>query len=79
MDIQSEKLDLIRWVAGLDDLRMIKLVSSLKLSDEFGNKPLSEDLKSALDESLEDIKKGRTLSHEEVKSKTKEKFPQLFK
>ncbi|WP_420385388.1 addiction module component [Roseivirga sp.] len=79
MDIQSEKLDLIQWIAGLDDLSLIKLVSSIKLSDELGKEDLSDELKSALDESLVDIKEGKTLSQEHVKNQTREKFPHLFK
>lgn len=79
MDIQSEKLDLIQWIAGLDDLSLIKLVSSIKLSDELGKEDLSDELKSALDESLVDIKEGKTLSQEQVKNQTREKFPHLFK
>lgn len=79
MDIQSEKLDLIQWVAGLDDLKMIKLVSSLKLSDELGKEPVSDELKSALDEAIQNVEEGKTFSPQEVKSLAKEKFPQLFK
>jgi len=79
MNIQSEKLDLIQWLVELDDLKTIKLISSLKFSDEANQEPLSKELKAALDQSLQEIEEGKTISHAEVMRLTKQKFPQLFK
>ncbi|NVJ48534.1 MAG: hypothetical protein HWE07_15470 [Cytophagia bacterium] len=79
MDIQSEKLDLIQWLAELDDLRMIKLVSSLKLSNELREEPLPAKLKSGLDEAIQNIEDDKTFSLENVKNQAKKKFPELFK
>lgn len=78
MDIQSEKLDLIQWLAELDDLKTIKLISSLKLYDEATQEPLSKELKAALDQSLQEVEEGKTVSYAEVMRLTKQKFPQLF-
>ena len=43
------------------------------------NTPLSPELKEALDEALDASKKGQVSTHEEVMSKTKEKYSNLFK
>lgn len=79
MDIQSEKLDLIQWLVELDNLKTIKLISSLKLSDEANQKSLSKELKTALEQSLQEIEEGKTITHDEVMRLTKQKLPHLFK
>ena len=33
MDAQSQKLELIQWIAGLNDLRLLRQVSAIKQHD----------------------------------------------
>ncbi len=40
---------------------------------------LPEDLKSALNQGLESLKKGKSSSHEEVMARMKKKYPNLHK
>lgn len=80
MNIQGEKLDIIQWLASVNDIRIIKQFILLKRSNEdttFIN--LTQAEKDAIDEGLQSIKDGRFKSHEEVTEITKKKYPQLFK
>ncbi len=80
MDIQAEKLSLIQWLAGINDIRIIKQFKSLQQSSEAeGSVTLSDAEKSAIDEGLQSIQKGHIQSHEAVMKTTKEKYPNLFK
>ena len=80
MDIQTEKLDLIKWIAGINDLRIIKLVKALQESAQGKSGiTLSSAEKSAIDQGLRSIDKGKFQSHENVIKSTKEKYPRLFK
>jgi len=80
MDIQTEKLELIKWVAEIDDYRIIKQIKTLQRSNrEDASSDLTDAEKSAIDEGLRSIQEGRVKSHDEVKKITGEKFRDLFK
>ncbi len=80
MNIQSEKLELIKWLAEIDDSRIIKQIKTLQRSIEERVSPdLTDEEKSAIDEGLKSIDEGRMKSHDEVKKMTRGKFPNLFK
>lgn len=78
MDIQAEKLNLIEWLAGIDDSRIIRQFKSLQKSNEVETK-LSVAEKSAIDQGLKSIANGKTNTHETVMKSAKKKFPHLFK
>lgn len=80
MNIQAEKLDLIQWLAGIDDSKIIKQFMLLKKSSQ-GNVDvdLSQKEKDAIDIGLESMKEGRSKSHKQVVEATKKKYPNLFK
>ncbi len=78
MDIQAEKLNLIEWLAGIDDSQVIRQLKSLQLSNQQSVK-LSDAEKTAIDQGLQSIKDGQVHSHESVMASTKKKFPNLFK
>ncbi|KOF02019.1 hypothetical protein OB69_14950 [Roseivirga seohaensis subsp. aquiponti] len=79
MDIQAEKRDLIQWLSGLSDLRMIKLVGTLRKASEAGSgSKLTKAEISAIDQGLKSIKEGKVKSHEDVIKLTKKEFPNLF-
>tara|TARA_R110000796_G_scaffold252645_1_gene390123 strand:+ start:5798 stop:6040 length:243 start_codon:yes stop_codon:yes gene_type:complete len=79
MDIQAEKRDLIQWLSGLNDLRMIKLVGALRKASEAdsGSKLTKAEI-AAIDQGLRSIKEGKVKSHDDVMELTKKEFPNLF-
>jgi predicted transcriptional regulator len=80
MDIQSEKLGIIKWLASINDGKIIKQFMLLKRSNEESvSVNLNQAEKTAIDKGLESIKEGRVKSHEEVIETTKNKYPHLFK
>lgn len=80
MDIQAEKLNIIKWLAGIQESKVIKQFILLKKSnEEFPSKKLSQTEKLAIDKGLQSIKDGRIKSHEEVMKITRKKYTQLFK
>lgn len=79
MDIQSEKLNLIEWLAGINDNRIIKQLKALqKSSQEQSDSSLSAEERSAIDTGLNSISAGKTHSHDSVRKSTKKKYPHLF-
>ena len=66
--IEKDKLEIIKWIAGLKDetsLERIKLLKNKKYSDWWDE--ISEDEKSAIDHGIKDMKMGKTKSHTEVR------------
>lgn len=80
MNIEAEKLDLIQWLAQIDDSKIIKQFILLKKSsEETDTVSLSREEKDAIDKGLQSISEGRHRSHVEVKEESKRKYPNLFK
>ena len=80
MDIQAEKLNLIKWLAEINDLEVIKQFKTLQKSSlEKGAIILTDAEKSAIDQGLISIEEDRAQSHERVVEMTKSKYPSLFK
>ncbi len=78
MDIQANKLELIEWLASIQDA---KLVSKLRLIQQSfqSMSSITDQEKRAIDQGLISIDQDNIHSHESVNVSTKEKFPQLFK
>jgi predicted transcriptional regulator len=80
MNIQAEKLDIIQWLAKVDDSKIIKQFMLLKRSNEEGTSiNLSREEKESIDKGIQAINEGRFKSHEEVTEATKKKYTRLFK
>ncbi len=80
MNIQAEKLDIIQWLAGINDSRIIKQFMLLKkTNEEMTSINLSQAEKKAIDKGLQSIKEGTIKSHEEVTEVTRKKYAHLFK
>ncbi len=78
MNIEAEKLDLIQWLAQIEDSRIIKQFMLLRRSTEETNPvTLSLEEKDAIDKGLKSISEGRYKSHLEVKEESKKKYPNL--
>jgi hypothetical protein len=69
MNIETEKLDLIGWITGLQDETAIEKIKMIK---EFPNQndwwdEISEEEKLAIEKGLDDIKNQRIIPHEQVR------------
>ena len=78
MDIQAEKLNIIQWLAGINDGNVILKIKELKKSNE-EILAISIEEKVAIDKGLKSIEEGRFKTHEEVVHATKKKYSQVFK
>jgi hypothetical protein len=81
MNSAEIKLELFRKIDKLDNSKLEKVYNSLiglLNSESDGERTLSPELKAALDEALDASKKGQIYAHDEVRQKTKEKYPNLF-
>ena len=69
INIEKDKLEIIKWVATLKDETSIERLKMLKDSrgdvDWWGE--ISDAEKRAIEKGLEDIKAGRVKSHKQVK------------
>ena len=70
MDIQAEKLNLIKWLAEVNEPSIIERFMALKnkQQDDWWDQ-ISEDEKSEIDEGLAQADKGEVFSHEEIMTK----------
>ena len=72
MGYEAIKLELIEWLTKLEDNETIEYLKIVKDSKSKNNdwwNDLSESKKAGIERGLNDIKKGRTVSHDDVKSK----------
>lgn len=69
MNIEKEKLDIIRWVTTLNDETSIERLKMLKDNPSKTDwwDDISELEKNAIEEGLADIKAGKLKSHEEAR------------
>ena len=69
MDIQSEKLKLIEWLAAIQDKDLIEKLKFFKdnlvVSNDWWD-ALSASEKASIDKGLSDIENGTTIAHEDV-------------
>ena len=76
MNIQAEKLDLIEWIAKLNDVSILKKLNELKF--KYSNSidwwdTLEKEEMESIERGLQDLKEGRIHSHETAR-KIYEKF-----
>ena len=69
MNIAIEKQNLIQWIQGLTDEKIIERILSIKENNEVSS--LENQL---IQKGLEDISNGNVSSHEEVKKRFEAKF-----
>ncbi|GAB1444782.1 MAG: hypothetical protein KF860_06425 [Cyclobacteriaceae bacterium] len=80
MNIQTEKLEIIQWLAKINDSKIIKQFMLIKRSNEEDTAVnLSQEEKEAIDKGLQSINDGRIKSHEEVMETTRIKYAHLVK
>ncbi|MCG8308946.1 MAG: hypothetical protein MI975_16240 [Cytophagales bacterium] len=72
MDIKAEKLELIRWLAGVRDIEIIKEFIDLKKSKEVDWwDTIGAEERAEILEGIAQADKGEVISHEEVMKKYK--------
>ncbi len=69
MNIAIEKQNLLQWIQGLTDEKIIERILSIKENNEVSS--LENQL---IQKGLEDISNGNVSSHEEVKKRFEAKF-----
>jgi len=72
MNTHAEKLDIIQWIAGLDDKSV--LLQLKKMKEQSTKKidwwdTISSEERLSIERGLEDSKNGRTTPHSEVRKK----------
>ncbi|WP_291785171.1 hypothetical protein [Cecembia sp.] len=72
MDIQTEKLRLIEWLAGLDDKKVLQQLISLKRKQEMDWwDTISREEKEEIEMGLKQAENNDFVNHEEVMAKYK--------
>ncbi len=75
MDLQAEKLNLLEWLAGLNDPKTLKEFIALKKSKEVDWwDETSEDEREAINEGLSQLDRYQGISHEHVMNEVREKY-----
>lgn len=69
MNITIEKQNLLQWIQGLTDEKIIERILSIKENDE-----VSAYENQLIQKGLEDISSGNVSAHEEVKKRFEAKF-----
>lgn len=71
MNIQAEKLELIKMLVTIQDISLLKKIKKLlekEQSDDFFYN-LNKEQIASIERGLEDVKKGKTIPHEKVKKR----------
>jgi predicted transcriptional regulator len=69
MNIQAEKLELIKMLVSIQDASILKKIKTLlekEQPDDFFNH-LNEQQVASIERGLEQVKKGKVVSHKQVK------------
>lgn len=75
MDLRAEKLNLLEWLAGLNDPKILKEFIILKKSREVDWwDEISKEEQLAIDEGLDQLNRGEGIPHEQVMKEIREKF-----
>jgi uncharacterized protein YehS (DUF1456 family) len=71
MNIQSEKLELIKMLVSVKDEKVIKKVKNLlqKEQEEDFYNTLNNEQIASIERGLDDVKKGKTIPHSKVKKR----------
>ncbi len=69
MNIAAKKQNIVQWIQGINDEKVIEEILNLKVRNEISS--LENEL---IQKGLNDILKGNVSSHEEVKKRFEAKF-----
>lgn len=72
MDIQAEKIRLIEWLAGLNDIKILnEFIMFKKVKEEDWWDGISPEERAEIEEGIEQADRGEVLPHAEVMAKYK--------
>lgn len=74
MNIQSEKLDLIRWLIELNDENVIAKIRNIRNEDADWWDNLSADEAHAIREGLEELDRNEGIPHDQVVAEARRKY-----
>jgi len=69
LNVEKEKLEIIKWVTGLKDstaIERLKMLREKPKKSDWWNE-ITDEERAAIDKGLEDIKAGRVKPHREAK------------
>lgn len=69
LNVEKEKLEIIKWVTGLKDntaIERLKMLREKSKKADWWNE-ITDEEKAAIDKGLEDIKAGRVKPHKEAR------------
>lgn len=73
MDIQAEKLNLIQWLAGIDNEAIIQQFAALRKQQESDWwDEISEEERAEIEEGLAQANHGELIPHDQVMAKYKQ-------
>lgn len=67
MKTETIKLELINWISGLEDEILLKKIDSFRIHQKSGWDSLSYKDKQAIDEGLNQLNEGNSLSYSDVR------------
>jgi len=71
MNALAEKIDIIQWIAGLNDRSILQQLKKIKEQAKQQDwwKTISEEERQSIERGLEDSKNGRITPHSDVKKR----------
>jgi predicted transcriptional regulator len=74
MNTESLRLKLIEWISQLEDENILKRIDSFRRMDRTSWDNLSYEDKQAIEEGLEQLNEGNSVSYQEARNKIKSKL-----
>jgi hypothetical protein len=71
MNTETVRLRLISWISQLDDEKLLKKIESLRGNQKQGWEELSIDDQQAIEEGLNQLNEGKSVSYNDVRKEIK--------
>jgi hypothetical protein len=74
MNLENRKLNLINWISSLQEEDTLSKIEEIQKEKTDSRDKVSEEDEIAINEGLEQLENGEFLTHDEVRTKIKERF-----
>jgi phosphoenolpyruvate carboxylase len=74
MNLENRKLNLINWISSLQEEDTLSKIEEIQKEKTDSRDKVSEEDEKAINEGLEQLENGEFLTHDEVRTKIKERF-----
>jgi hypothetical protein len=71
MNTETVRLKLINWISQLDDEKLLKKIEALRGNQKQSWEDLSVDDQEAIEEGLNQLKEGKSISYSDVRKEIK--------